>query len=247
MKRQWIGSLCVVLALPGPPPLAAAPLVKIHEVLGGPAGYLDLHNVGATPLQLGGWSVRSCTGGAVPVELATMPAGSEIPAGEHFLISGQAFGGADERRMIVPEIPGDGQMLLDRRGVKIDSVGWTSSSPCREKDAALACAGFAQARDFLSSDTDDNRADFGCSEERNRGARRKHTRGETVVRPDVRAARAAEDREGLVPVRSRGEAACDVRQRQRHQGGDFPLGAGKTDPRSVLAAVAQRRAGHVLR
>ncbi|RSN24916.1 hypothetical protein DL990_34100 [Amycolatopsis sp. WAC 01416] len=153
----------VILALAGTlaPDTVRASSVKIHEVLGGPAGYIALRNTGAVTLDIGGWSVQACTGGAVPVELATMPAGSEIPAGDHFLITGQGFGGTVQQ-MVVEAIVGDGEMLLDRRGARVDSVGWAPSSPCRENQAAVACPGFAQARDAVSRDTDDNKADFGC-------------------------------------------------------------------------------------
>ncbi|OLZ58730.1 lamin tail domain-containing protein [Amycolatopsis keratiniphila] len=157
------GSLFLLLALAGTPApdTVRASSVKIHEVLGGPAGYIDLHNTGAATLDIGGWSVQACTGGAAPAELATMPAGSEIPAGEHFLITAQGFGGSVQR-LVVETIAGDGEMLLDRRGAKVDSVGWAPSSPCRENQAAVSCPGLAQARDAASRDTDDNKADFGC-------------------------------------------------------------------------------------
>ncbi|WP_181776798.1 lamin tail domain-containing protein [Amycolatopsis pittospori] len=157
------GSLFLILALagtPAPNTVRSSP-AKIHEVLGGPAGYIDLHNTGAGTLDIGGWSVQACTGGAVPVELATMPAGSEIPAGEHFLITGQGFGGTVQQ-LVVEAIVGDGEMLLDRRGARVDSVGWAPSSSCRENQAAVTCPGFAQARDAASRDTDNNKADFGC-------------------------------------------------------------------------------------
>lgn len=155
-------SLFLILALAGTPTpdTVRASSAKIHEVLGGPAGYIDLHNTGRTPLDIGGWSVQACTGGAAPVELATLPAGSEIPAGDHFLITGQGFGGTAQ--MVVEAIAGDGELLLDLRGARVDSVGWAPSSPCREDQAAVACPGFAQARDAVSRDTDNNKADFEC-------------------------------------------------------------------------------------
>ncbi|MBB5857564.1 lamin tail domain-containing protein [Amycolatopsis umgeniensis] len=157
------GSLLLLLALAGTPvPDTVRPSsVKIHEVLGGPAGYIDLRNTTTTTLDIGGWSVQACTGGAVPVELATVPAGSEIAAGDHFLITGQGFGGTVQQ-LVVEAIVGDGEMLLDRRGARVDSIGWAPSSPCRENQAASACPGLAQARDAVSRDTDNNKADFGC-------------------------------------------------------------------------------------
>ncbi|UMP00754.1 lamin tail domain-containing protein [Amycolatopsis sp. EV170708-02-1] len=157
------GSLFLLLALAGTPvpDTVRSSSAKIHGVLGGPAGYIDLRNTGATTLDIGGWSVQACTGGAAPVELATMPAGSELPAGEHFLITAQGFGGP-VRQLVVETIAGDGEILLDRRGAKVDSVGWAPSSPCRENQAAVPCPGLAQARNAVSRDTDDNKADFGC-------------------------------------------------------------------------------------
>ncbi|OXM54557.1 lamin tail domain-containing protein [Amycolatopsis alba] len=157
------GSLLLILALAGTPaPDTVRPSsVKIHEVLGGPAGYIDLHNTSATTIDIGGWSVQACTGGVMPAELATIPAGSEIPAGDHFFITGQGFGGTVQQ-LVVEAIVGDGEMLLDRRGVRADSIGWAPTSPCRENQSAVACPGFAQARDAASRDTDNNRADFAC-------------------------------------------------------------------------------------
>ena len=139
-----------------------APLVKIHEVLGGPAGFVDLHNVGAGAVDLGGWSLHSCTGRAAPDELAALPAGTVLPPGGHFLVTGTAFAGTGEPGLVVPEIPGDGETLLDQRRARADSVAWAPDSPCREKEAALACPGLPQSRDALSTDTDDNRVDFHC-------------------------------------------------------------------------------------
>ncbi|MEU5261157.1 lamin tail domain-containing protein [Amycolatopsis sp. NPDC021455] len=163
-----LGALVVALALGGvPAPPAAAPLVKIHEVLGGPAGYIVLRNVGTAAVDLGGWSVRSCTGGPAPVELALLPAGAEIAAGGRFLIAAAGFGGTDAVELVVPEVPGDGQMLLDHRRARADAVGWTAASPCREREAATACPGLAESRDAASRDTDDNQADFRCVRARN--------------------------------------------------------------------------------
>ncbi|WIY00861.1 lamin tail domain-containing protein [Amycolatopsis mongoliensis] len=158
--------LALTLGAPPAPAAAPAPQVKIHEVLGGPAGYLDLHNVGAAAADLGGWSLRSCTGGPAPVELALLPVGAEIYADGHFLVAAGGFGGTEVAGLVVPEIPGDGQMLLDQRRVRVDSVAWTSASPCRERDAAVACPGLAESRDAFSRDTDDNRADFSCARSR---------------------------------------------------------------------------------
>ncbi|WP_033260597.1 lamin tail domain-containing protein [Amycolatopsis vancoresmycina] len=156
-------ALVLALALGGlPAPAAAAPAVKIQEVLGGPAGYLVLRNAGTAAVDLGGWSVRSCTGGPAPVGLAELPAGAEIPAGGSFLIAAAGFGGTEAAQLVVPELPGDGQMLLDHRRVRADAVAWTASSPCREREAAVACPGLAESRDAASRDTDDNRADFSC-------------------------------------------------------------------------------------
>lgn len=165
MLVSRLGLLALVLTLTGSstPYAGGASSVKIHEVFAGPAGYIDLHNVGATTVQLGGWSVRSCAGRAVPADLAVLPAASAIPAGGHFFIAGLGFDGPDAQELVVSAIPGDGEMLLDRQGVRADSVGWAPASACRENLAARPCPGLAESRDAQSTDTDDNRADFGCA------------------------------------------------------------------------------------
>lgn len=151
----------LTLALSGLPLATPAQPVKIHEVLGGPAGYIDLHNTSADTVRLDGWAIKACTGGP-PTDLAVVPAGSSLPPGGHYLVVGQYYSGSTGQVAVVNSIDGDGQLLLDRKRTLVDRVAWAPSSPCRERDAAQPCEGLPLARDAVSTDTDDNRVDFGC-------------------------------------------------------------------------------------
>ncbi|SDZ20595.1 Lamin Tail Domain [Amycolatopsis xylanica] len=151
-----------LLALTGLPLATPAQPVKIHEVLAGPAGYIDLHNTSGGTVRLDGWVIKACTGGPMPTDLAVVPAGSSIPPGGHYLVVGQYFAGSTGQDTVVESIDGDGQLLLDRKRALVDRVAWAPSSPCRERDAAQPCDGLPLTRDAASTDTDDNRVDFGC-------------------------------------------------------------------------------------
>ncbi|QFZ20240.1 lamin tail domain-containing protein [Saccharothrix syringae] len=150
---------CTALIGPGQPP------VKVHGVLAnGQAGYVELHNPSQAEVDLSGWSLASCSGSTKTVFLV-FPSGFSLPPDEHLLIAGADFAGTSERRVVVPEISGEGQVLLDRHGTTVDRVGLSATSPCREAEAAEPCApGLPLVRDERSTDTDYNRRDFTCAE-----------------------------------------------------------------------------------
>ncbi|WP_026317022.1 lamin tail domain-containing protein [Actinokineospora enzanensis] len=137
--------------------------VKLHSVLAtGATGYLELRNTSTAEIDLSGWSVESCVG-RTTTTVAKLPAGTSLGPDERLAIAGIYAMPEDPAQISVPAVDGDGYRLLTSRGVLADRVSTVAGSPCREAEAALACAtGLVLTRDARSTDTDDNRRDFGC-------------------------------------------------------------------------------------
>lgn len=135
--------------------------VKVNEIALGSSGFVELRNTGSTEADIGGWSVQACTG-RTPRILATLPPNTVLPPGEYFLIVGSAFSGTTPGGLVVDTVDGSGVIARNRHGAHTDSVGLTSSSPCREDGAANTCADSSVGRDAGSHDTDHNSADFTC-------------------------------------------------------------------------------------
>lgn len=135
--------------------------VKVNEIALGPAGFVELRNTGTTPSDIGGWTVRSCQSGAARI-LATISPNTVLPAGEYFVIVGSAFSGTVPNGLVVETVHGNGVIARNRHGAHTDSVGMSSSSPCREASAAEPCADSSLGRDGDSRDTDHNSIDFTC-------------------------------------------------------------------------------------
>lgn len=151
-----LATACVLVADPGQWP------VKVDGVLAnGSAVYADLRNTSSGAVDLSGWVVSTCAGGAV-AELAVLPAGSTLPPGGQLLLAGPDLAGTATEHVAVPSVTGDGHVLLDRRGARVDAVAAAPRSPCRENQAATPCGGLPLRRDPNSRDTDENRADFTC-------------------------------------------------------------------------------------
>lgn len=149
-------------ALGGAP--GASP-VKVNEIALGSSGFVELRNTGSTETDIGGWSVQACAG-STPRILATIPPATVLPPGEYFLIVGSAFSGTVPNGIVVSTVDGSGVIARNRHGAHTDSVGLTSSSPCREDGPATPCPNSGQGsslgRDSASRDTDHNSADFTC-------------------------------------------------------------------------------------
>lgn len=135
--------------------------MKVNEIALGPAGFVELRNTGTTTVDIGGWSVQSCAG-RTPRLLAAIPTNTVLPAGEYFVIVGSAFSGTVERTLVVETVEGTGVIARNRTGGYTDSVGLSSSSPCREDGPAEPCADSSLGRDSDSRDTDHNATDFTC-------------------------------------------------------------------------------------
>lgn len=135
--------------------------VKVNEIALGPAGFVELRNTGSTAADLGGWTAQSCAGGRAQI-LATIPPNTVLPPGEYFVIVGAAFSGTVPNGLVVETVDGSGVIARNRHGAHIDSVGLSSSSPCREDGPATPCADSSLGRDSASRDTDHNATDFEC-------------------------------------------------------------------------------------
>lgn len=135
--------------------------VKVNEIALGSSGFVELRNTGSTGADVGGWTIQACAG-STPRILATIPAGTVLPPGEYFLIVGSAFSGTAPGGIVVETVDGSGVIARNRHGAHIDSVGLSSSSPCREAGSATPCADSSLGRDGPSHDTDHNSADFTC-------------------------------------------------------------------------------------
>lgn len=135
--------------------------VKVNEISLGPAGFVELRNTGSTTADIGGWSVQSCVGGTARI-LATISPDTVLPPGEYFVIVGAAFSGTMPNGQVVDTVGGSGVIARNRHGAHTDSVGLSSSSPCREDGSATPCDNSSLGRDSDSRDTDHNSTDFTC-------------------------------------------------------------------------------------
>ncbi len=135
--------------------------VKVNEIALGPAGFVELRNTGTTTADIGGWAVQSCVGGAYRI-LATISPNTVLPPGEYFVIVGSAFSGTVPNGIVVATVEGTGVIARNQHGAHADSVGLSSSSPCREAGAATPCTDSSLGRDSESRDTDQNATDFTC-------------------------------------------------------------------------------------
>jgi hypothetical protein len=135
--------------------------VKVNEIALGTSGFVELRNTGSTTTDIGGWTIQACAG-RTPRILATIPPNSVLPPGEYFVIVGSTFSGTVPNGLVVDSVDGTGVIARNRYGAHADSVGLSSSSPCREDGAARPCGDSALGRDVESRDTDHNSIDFTC-------------------------------------------------------------------------------------
>ena len=150
----------LVSALISAPAPGTSP-IRVNEVAPGTTGFVELANTGNAAVDIGGWVIRSCQNGKAG-PLATIPLGTELPAGSFFLIVGHDFTGTAERLLFVGSIDPGEVSLRNANGARIDGLAFTSNSPCREGAPTEQCAYSSVGRDSLSRDTDDNAADFTC-------------------------------------------------------------------------------------
>ncbi len=162
------------------PALASPNGVVISELrTRGPAGgndeFVELFNTSTNDVDISGYRLQGCaTSGGAASNRTTVPAGTVLEPGDHYLFTNSASGGYSGT------VPGDqaystgftdfaagtnqsGARLMDASGAGIDGVG-SPASPCRERTGITTPAANGdnsfERRDGGRQDTGDNAADF---------------------------------------------------------------------------------------
>jgi hypothetical protein len=159
-------------AAPSPP---ASAIVRVNEIQTGTASsaadeFVELSNTGGTAADIGGWKVayRSASGTS-DTTLATIPAGTTLPAGGFYLLGGSAYAGAgavDQSFSAGLAATGGGVGIRDTSGTLVDSVGWGTAANAFVEGSpasappATAAPGSSIARFPDGHDTNANAADL---------------------------------------------------------------------------------------
>jgi hypothetical protein len=159
----------------GGPPVGTARLT-VNEFSTGVTGalgneFVEIANAGDAPADVGGFKlVYRSAAGTSDVTLATIPAGTTIPAGGFYLFGGNAYAGshaADQSFSFGLSSTAGGVGLRSATGLVVDSVGYGegTANALVEGTAALAppitdAPGSSAGRDSASGDTNSNAADF---------------------------------------------------------------------------------------
>jgi Lamin Tail Domain len=157
---------CVV---PVPPTVP----IRINEFSTGVEGaltdeFVEIFNPGSEAVDISGYRLvyRSATGTS-DVNLATISAGTILPAGGFMLFGGSGYSGSPDQSFSVSlASAGGGVGVRDASGLLLDSVGWgTATNAFVEGSAAVAPAiapspGRSDGRHPDGQDANDNAADF---------------------------------------------------------------------------------------
>ncbi|MGH3129692.1 MAG: endonuclease/exonuclease/phosphatase family protein [Gaiellaceae bacterium] len=175
VRRTFAGLLVCAVALVGAgSALASASGIVISEFrFRGPTGgndeFVELLNTSAAPVAVGNWALQGCssTTGA-PTNRATIPTGTSIPAGGHYLFTHTGFSGTvtGDRTYGVGISDNAGARIVTDTGMYVDGVGAAGGPAvtCRE-GAGLAIPttngeNAFERKDGGRQDTDDNASDF---------------------------------------------------------------------------------------
>ena len=170
MTRRLAAALLASAALAAPAGASAASdTTVISEVqlrgVDGNDEFVELRNVSAEDVPIGGWSLQGCAGASgAPSTRATVPAGTRVPAGGSYLFAnaaGTLAFAAD--RTYGTGISDDGGVRIVNGTTVIDGVGNQDDSPdaCREGTGLDFPTASGRANAFERvRDTDDNAADF---------------------------------------------------------------------------------------
>jgi hypothetical protein len=161
-----------------PPPVGEARLT-VNEFSTGVTGalgneFVEIANAGDAAANVGGFKLiyRSASGTS-DVTLATIPAGTAIPAGGFYLFGGNAYAGsheADQSFSLGLSSTVGGIGLRDTTGALVDSVGYGDGTANALVEGSPAVAppitdapGSSAGRNGASEDTNSNAADFSVS------------------------------------------------------------------------------------
>lgn len=148
--------------------------------------YLELRNVSTIPRDLGDFQLRFYGSSCASPTTLVIPEGMVLSPmnsiGQFLVLTGLTFSGTvvdDTNVLTLPSagpagfLPQAGAVsLVDIRGAKVDAVAWSppSTATCRQEGNPARTPppsffGVSMARDLLSTDSDDNRCDFGFMRE----------------------------------------------------------------------------------
>ena len=165
----------VITCVAGAPPPPQTSQLSVNEVeTGGSSSaadeFVEIANTGTASVDIGGFKlVYRSSAGTSDVSLATVPAGTVLPAGGFYLFAGSGYTGsatADQSFSTGLASTGGGVGIRDSSGALIDSVGYgTATNALVEAAAASApSAGSSIARHPDGHDTQSNAADFTVGE-----------------------------------------------------------------------------------
>ena len=159
--------------------------IRVNELMTGSTGaasneFVELFNAGSSAADVGGFKVAyRSSAGTSDISLATIPAGTSIPAGGFYLLGGSGYLGshaADQSFSTSLASTGGGIAVRDSGGAILDSVGYGDTTnafveahPTTAPPTTTA-PGSSSGRIPDGHDTNDNAADFSVSSPPSPGA-----------------------------------------------------------------------------
>jgi hypothetical protein len=152
--------------------------IRVNEFMTGSTGaasneFVELVNAGSSAADVGGFKVAyRSSAGTSDITLATIPAGTSIPAGGFYLLAGAGYLGShapDQSFSTSLAATGGGLAVRDSGGAILDSVGYGDSTNAFVEShpatapPATAAPGSSSGRIPDGHDTNDNSADFSVS------------------------------------------------------------------------------------
>ena len=152
--------------------------IRVNEFMTGSTGaasneFVELFNAGSSAADVGGFKVAyRSSAGTSDTTLATIPAGTSIPAGGFYLLAGSGYLGShtpDQSFSASLASTGGGVAVRDTTGTILDSVGYGDSTNAfvethaATAPPATAAPGSSSGRVPDGHDTNDNSADFSVS------------------------------------------------------------------------------------
>src|SRR3954447_14918169 len=153
-------------------------VIRVNEFMTGSTGaasneFVELVNAGSSAADVGGFKVAyRSSAGTSDITLATIPAGTSIPAGGFYLLAGSGYLGshaADQSFSTSIAATGGGVAVRDATGAILDSVGYGDTTNAfveahaTTAPPATAAPGSSSIRLPDGHDTNDNAADFSVS------------------------------------------------------------------------------------